>query len=228
MIILALFGEFNFMKKITLLALFAGVSVLAHAQTFTGGGFSIPDASAAGGSNTITVSNAGTVTSLNWVSVNFTTRHTWVGDLIAEFSNGSTSVHLFSRVGSTTATGVGDSSALSGNYRFFDSGSSLATAAAGVGSGVNIPTGDYARSTHALVGAANSSLGVVQYNANTYSTFNGATLAGNWTLKIWDQASGDTGAVGDWAFNVTATPEPGTMAALGLGAVALIRRRRSN
>ena len=89
--------------------------------------------------------------------------------------------------------------------------------------------GDYAASTHAGgSGTAASSLGIAQYNGGTFAGFNGMALAGTWTLKIWDQASGDTGAVGDWAFNVTATPEPGTMAALGLGAVALIRRRRSN
>ena len=62
----------------------------------------------------------------------------------------------------------------------------------------------------------------------SFSGFAGSALAGNYQLQISDFEAGDTGALGSWSFNVTpqAVPEPTTMAALGLGAVALVRRRR--
>jgi len=192
------------------------------AQTYTGAGFAIADNTAAGSSTSIAVTDTGTLTSLNWVSVNFAAPgHTWVGDLVATLSNGVHSVHLFSRLGSTTASGVGDSSNLLGNYRFFNTGASFLTEAGLGTSAYNMTPGDYARSTHAAGAAAGAF-----YNANDYTAFTGDSLAGTWTLNISDNAGGDTGSVADWKFNVTATPEPTTWAALGLGAVAVMRRRR--
>jgi hypothetical protein len=60
------------------------------------------------------------------------------------------------------------------------------------------------------------------------SVFNGMDPNGTWTLRIVDGAAGDTGTLGSWsaAGTYAAVPEPATMAVLGLGAAALLRRRR--
>lgn len=212
------------MKKILILAL--GVaSVSAMSQTFGGGaGFSIPDNNGTGGSSTIVVANTGFITSLNSVTFTVSTQHTWVGDLIVEFANltTGTSVHLMSRLGSTTATGVGSSGdLLVGAYSFTESGTPQPLTG-------NMGPGTYLRKTHALgAGAGNSGVGVPQFNANTFGAFTGQNLPGTYRLKITDNAGGDIGAIGGWEFNVNSSvPEPATMAALGLGVAALLRRRK--
>ncbi|MEQ1822979.1 MAG: PEP-CTERM sorting domain-containing protein [Fimbriimonadaceae bacterium] len=213
------------MKKILILAL--GVaSVSAMSQTFSGGaGFAIPDNNGTGAGSTISVGNIGYITSLNSVSFTVTTAHTWVGDLIVQFKNltTGTSVHLMSRLGSTTATGVGSAGVLqTGTFSFVDGGGAAQPLTGAMAAGT------YNRKTHAFgAGAGNSGVGVPQFNANTYAAFAGQNLGGNYELRAWDNASGDIGTIGSWEFNVSsAVPEPATMAALGLGVAALLRRRK--
>jgi len=213
------------MKKILGIALMATFAGAAMAQTFgPGAGFSIPDNSAVGGSSDITVGAGGTIASLNNVRFTVSTAHTWVGDLIVEFKNvtTNTSVHLMSRLGSTTATGVGSSGDLTAGLFTFVDGSGAAQPLSG-----NMLPGIYNRKSHALGAAAgNSGIGIAQWNPNTFAAFAGQNLAGTYRLSIWDNATGDTGAISNWDFNVTAVPEPATMAVLGMGAAALLRRRR--
>lgn len=215
------------MKKLLILG-FGVVAGSAMAQTFgPGPGGAIPDNSAVGLSSDIAVVSSDVIASFNWVSITFSTAHTWAGDLIVKLTHveSGKDVHLFSRVGSTTTGGFGDSSDLNGTYRFFNTGASFAAAAAGVGSTTVIPNGDYARSSHAA-GPFVNSLGIQQFDADDFTVFNGGALGGTWRLFINDNAGGDVGAISEWSFNVDAVPEPASMAVLGLGAAALLRRRR--
>lgn len=220
--------EEKILKKLLILG-FGVVAGSAMAQTFgPGPGGLIPDNSATGLTSDIVVSSSDVITSFNWVSITFSTKHTWAGDLIVKLTHveSGKDVHLFSRLGATTHTGLGDSSDLEGTYRFFNTGASFATAAAGVAGGVVIPTGDYARSSHAAGTSFVNSLGIQQFDPDNYTIFNGGALGGTWRLFINDNAGGDTGAISGWSFNVDAVPEPASMAVLGLGAAALLRRRR--
>ncbi len=60
----------------------------------------------------------------------------------------------------------------------------------------------------------------------------GLDRAGDWTLKISDNAGADTGSVSAWSLDLTASdaqvPEPASIALVGLGLAALglgLRRR---
>ena len=81
------------------------------------------------------------------------------------------------------------------------------------------------------------SMGSFQVNGNSNSNNDGSAIfvgvASNAfnIAKITYQVQGASGALDDFAINEVAmnacVPEPGTIAALGLGAIALIRRKRS-
>lgn len=214
------------MKKFAIIAAFASTATaFAYGP---GAGFTIPDNTPAGAFSTINVATAGTIVSIDSVTVTFgTAAHTWAGDLVATFSSVSTgkSVHLFSRVGSTTATGAGDSSNLLGTYTFAAAGASFATEAGNGDTNYVMAPGTYARSTHAFGAGAGSF-----FDADDYSIFVGDSITDDWKLTISDNAGADTGAITGWSFEATTStvPEPASFAVLGLGALALIRRRRNN
>ena len=210
------------MKNIAIILAFASTaSAFAYGP---GAGFAIPDNTAAGASSLINVATAGTIVSLDSVTMNFDPGHTWVGDLVATFSSVATgkSVHLFSRLGSSTAGGVGDSSNVLGTYTFTNIGASFLTEAGLGGDTYNMTPGTYGRSTHAFGSGA-------FFDADDYSIFVGDSITDDWKLTISDNVAADTGSITSWSFEATTStvPEPATFAVLGLGALALIRRRRN-
>jgi subtilisin-like proprotein convertase family protein len=65
------------------------------------------------------------------------------------------------------------------------------------------------------------------YNTS-FAPYNGTSGLGTWRLFIEDFVGGDSGSIGsvDLIINTNPVPEPATMAVLGLGALALLRKRR--
>ena len=181
----------------------------------SGAGFSIPDNDPAGITSAIVISADETI---NDVSVTlFGATHSWVGDVTATVSNGTTTADLMVRVGDPGGTS-GDSSTLDGNYTFADGGDDFWTAADNAGFGSPIPVGTYAPS------------GVADAPVSLAGSFGGASTQGTWTLFMSDAAQGDIGSITGWGISCSsgaAIPEPGSLALLGaMGLACIVRRRR--
>jgi hypothetical protein len=106
---------------------------------------------------------------------------------------------------------------LGGTYRFQASGADFLAACAATQSASVVPGGTY----------ASSSSGPFANTGVPNGFITGSYAAGSiFTLTISDNAGSDIGGIDSWTIGYTLVPEPATFAALGLGAVALIRRRR--
>lgn len=216
------------MKRLTVLCL-AALSTASFAQfSFSGPGGSIPDGAGSGtaGAPFVSVAAAsglpGAVTEV-WVSFNGLA-HTWVGDTTFTLTSpGGTVLDLLSRPGRGSASLFGFSSDFdaANSYTFRDSGTDLFNTTPPA----IIPTGVYRSSTNPNPPATN--LLAWSYAATSFSVYNGQNGNGNWTLTATDWAGGDVGTLTGWTVHINAVPEPATMAVLGLGAVALMRRRRA-
>ncbi len=130
--------------------------------------------------------------------------HTWGGDIDATLiAPDGTQFVMFASTGATTATGVGDSSDLSGPYVFTDSaaGTNWWAAAATAGTAEVIPPGSYRTTQAGPQGAANFSP-----PTNLTAAFAGvANPNGTWTMRFTDNAAGDTGAVSAANLRLTGT-----------------------
>ncbi|AKS41551.1 hypothetical protein WM2015_1177 [Wenzhouxiangella marina] len=182
----------------------AALSSLAVGQTvsFPGAGVGpIPDRGAAGCgppaglSLNVVFAASGLVASgneLEGIEVDLDMTHTWVGDVTAELyaPDGVTSHVLFGRVGTTTATGCGDSSNLDGVYTFSTSSfGDLWAAATSVGGADIVPDGLFGTSEPGGSEAGGSFTDMLASFASV------GDLNGNWILSVTDQGGGDTGEV---------------------------------
>lgn len=204
------------MRKYCFISLAAMASCFAYGQSFNGGPGVIPDNNPAGVSVLVNVSGLGAGAQLTKLS--FTgLSHTWVGDLRFRLTDPSANtIDIFYRPG-WVGSGFGLSSDLSPNnsYAWVRTGGADFWAAA---AGTPIPSGNY---------APGSQNGTGTQTPTSFSSFvSGAAANGNWTMFAVDGAGGDTGGWQTVTLTFAPVPEPASIAVLGLGAAALIRRRR--
>ncbi|MBL9148310.1 MAG: proprotein convertase P-domain-containing protein [Phycisphaerae bacterium] len=211
-------------SKATIVAM-CGVSLFAvsaaNAAVYSGFGGAIPDSNSGNPgvvSYSITIEDNLTITGVNAITLKGLS-HTWAGDLAITLTGpDATSVSLVNRVG-VPNTPSGDSSNYNGDYAFADSGFSygdgnLWTEASLGDTSYTIRSGTYAASG-AGSGAA----------INLNALFAGKSLAGTWTLTISDNASFDTGSLGEWCLDVAVVPAPGAAALFALVGLGGRRRR---
>jgi len=184
---------------IPFLTIAAALSSAAWGTTFPGTGVGvIPDGGSACGPTpgvalNVTFAVTGIVPPVNDIAVDVTLTHPFLGDLVALLiAPNGTSFVVFGRIGSTTATGVGDSSDFGGTYVFSDTATTnIWSAATAAGAAVAIPPGAY-RTT--MVGGAG------QTNPAPFTDLDAAFASvvqpnGTWTLRLTDGCAQDFGSV---------------------------------
>lgn len=164
---------------------------------------------------TIHVTDQGQVSNLASVTL-AGLAHTWSGDLSVELIHNGVSVTLVHRIGYLGGMSFGDSSNFGGDYTFTDQSNDSIWAAANAGSsGYTIPSASYYAS------------GLSGIRIDIASAFAGADLAGDWTLRIGDWASTQSGSLTSWSFDVGVVPAPGALALTAVaGMVGASGRRR--
>lgn len=157
-----------------------GEGVFSAAHSFTTSNLicrspalSIPDNNPSGITDTMTVTDSGTLASLR-LSLNVT--HTYIGDLRLTLSKGGTTVQVVNRPRDGAGNCSGDDMVLT-----LDDGAATAVQPACVsGTGQAYTVGASYRP------------------ANPLTAFAGASLAGDWSLQVVDSANLDTGSLVEW------------------------------
>jgi subtilisin-like proprotein convertase family protein len=149
------------------------------------------------------------------VAVTLTGEHDWTGDLLVELvaPGGSPTATIFGRTGAPTAGANGSAADLGGTYTFTDQAVAAPTwwtAAASAGPAEAIPDGVYRPSASGGAGGT---------GANTTITPTFGTVLdpnGNWTLRVRDGASGDTGEItgASLELNTRVNADAGTLGAI--------------
>jgi subtilisin-like proprotein convertase family protein len=197
------------MKKTCIPVLLLGLTSAATADVFgPGPGGAIPDnpnpncttPPTTVFTSVINVPNAGTVASVNGVTITGT--HSWVGDMVVTLTapNGD-DVHLISRTNGPA--GGGDSSDFGGPYVYVNAVTAPTFTAAAVlaGGGEPVPAGTYGRET-------TPPTAVPAADPDTYTVFNGDPVTGNWTLTVGDWCAADTGSIAGWTLDITIAAGP--------------------
>jgi len=216
-------------KLLTLAVLSVSAAAMADPWSVVGAGGSVPDNNAGGFTSSANFTGAaGSITGITSVTLQ-TFSHTWVGDLTIWLEHGANRFTLMQRPrGDATATStVGDSSNMLGTYTFDVVSATTIEQAAATS---NLTTHNILAGSYRAAHQTNELATTVGLNdvLSDGSVFNGMDPNGTWTLRITDGAAGDLGTLQGWSAEgtYTAVPEPASMAALGLGVAALLRRRR--
>lgn len=197
------------MKYLALLACM-GCGAAAFGQSFssTGGPYAIPDSDPNGVKATVDVT--GSVGALK--SVSFTNlHHSWVGDLTMTLTDpNNNSVSIMNRAGVGPNSTFGLSFDLSGanSYSFVPG-----TADLWANTSNPLPSGAYSPFDN-------------NNGTEVMTNYSGVGGSGTWSLFVTDSAGGDTGGFDVVTLTFTPVPEPASLAILGLGALALLRRRK--
>jgi hypothetical protein len=160
----------------------------------------------------VTFNVSGITEPMTDLSVDFTTTHTWAGDVDAVLiaPGGSPTLALVSRIGVTVAGSFGDSSNYDGTYNFTDAaaGTNLWTIATNPACGQDciLTAGSYRTTAVGQIGQTNPP--PVTSLMTTFGGLTPAQINGTWTLRFRDGGNEDTGEVTAANLTITAISVP--------------------
>lgn len=193
--------------KTTLLFAIVLLSTTLQAQTYSNTtALPIPDGvltttgCGSGASPGIATSNinvplVGTVIDGTKITINLDLTHSYLGDVLAELRTpAGGSCALIKRMGATTDLACGDNSNFgAGNILSFKAANTtLINYAAATTTSSIIPGGNYAPTGMSSIYPVTIPL----CDLNTF--FNGVSTNGNWSLRMYDNGSGETGTLNSW------------------------------